>query len=90
MIKEQSRPELVGTYLVKNHATIRECAHHFGLSKSTIHLDCSVRLKNINILLYDKVKEILEINLAERHIRGGKSTKEKYLNLKENNRKNSK
>lgn len=89
MTKELSRPEMVGEYLVNHHATIRQCANHFGLSKSTIHLDCSVRLKKVNSLLYENVKAILEINLAERHLRGGKSTKEKYLNNKKKDVKNN-
>lgn len=82
MTNHQSRPEVLGFYLVEHHSTIRQCATHFGLSKSTVHLDVSVRLKKYNRELYAKVKQLLDQNLAERHIRGGQSTKEKYLQKK--------
>ncbi|MGN1139158.1 MAG: sporulation transcriptional regulator SpoIIID, partial [Ruminococcus sp.] len=54
-------------------------AKKFGISKSTVHKDVSQRLKYINPALYRQVKQILEINKSERHIRGGLATKNKYL-----------
>lgn len=65
--------------LIKNKSNIREIAKELGYSKSTIHIDLSVRLKDLNLELYQKIKEIFQINQAEKHIRGGLSTKRKYL-----------
>lgn len=69
-------------HILSTGATVRETAATFDVSKSTVHKDVSERLKYINIDIYLEVKKILEINLAERHIRGGNATKNKYLNLK--------
>ena len=65
-------------YIIDNKCTVREAARKFKVSKSTVHKDISERLQSINLSLYNQVKEILEYNKAERHIRGGMSTKEKY------------
>ncbi len=65
-------------YIIENRATVRTAAKKFGLSKSCIHKDVSVRLKNINPLLYEEVKKVLEYNFAQKHIRGGISTRNKY------------
>ena len=54
------------------------CSAHFSISKSTVHKDVAERLKYIDEELYEKVSEVLKINLSERHIRGGIATKEKY------------
>lgn len=78
----ETRAVQLGNYLIETRGTIRGCASHFGISKSTVHLDVSVRLKRQNKELYLKVKQLLSQNLSERHIRGGQSTKEKYLHLK--------
>ena len=69
-----------GEYIAKTGATVRETAKVFHFSKSTVHKDVSYRLYFIDINLYRKVKKILNINLAERHIRGGEATKRKYQN----------
>lgn len=60
-------------------ATVRETATEFDVSKSTVHKDVSERLKYVNADLWREVKKILDFNLAERHIRGGNATKNKYL-----------
>ena len=73
----------LGTYLVENKATVRAVAAHFGISKSTIHKDLAYKLKYINPVLYSSVKEILDYNKAERHLRGGEATKRKYLKKKQ-------
>ncbi|MBE6885765.1 MAG: stage III sporulation protein D [Ruminococcaceae bacterium] len=73
------RPILLGRYIVENEATVRSCAGQFGISKSTVHKDVSEKLKRLDSSLYGQVKEILEKNKAERHIRGGIATKRKYL-----------
>ncbi|MDI3310317.1 sporulation transcriptional regulator SpoIIID [Thermoanaerobacterium saccharolyticum] len=68
----------IGKYIIKNKSTVREAAKVFGVSKSTVHKDVTERLENINPKLYKEVKEVLEKNKAERHIRGGNATKIKY------------
>ncbi len=69
--------EIAG-YIIENHATVRSAARRFGISKSTVHKDLSERLEHINRSLYLQVKEILTVNKAERHIRGGMATRRKY------------
>ncbi len=70
----------LGQYIVKNKATVRAAAKYYSISKSTVHNDVTVRLNNIDPLLYLKVREVLNVNKAQRHIRGGLATKEKYKN----------
>ena len=65
-------------YIVETGCTVRACSAHFSISKSTVHKDVSERLKYVDYGLYEKVREILDVNLSERHIRGGNATKEKY------------
>ena len=77
-IVEQRAIELA-EYIVENKATVRDAAKKFGISKSTVHIDVSQRLKKLNPLLYSDVRKILDINKAERHIRGGMATKQKFL-----------
>ena len=67
-----------GEYIATNKATVRQTAKEFGLGKSTIHKDVTIRLKLIDKELYESVKKILKLNLEQRHIRGGFATKEKY------------
>ena len=69
-------------YIVLHNATIRQTANYFGYSKSTVHNDIQKKLKKINLELYQKVKKILKINFEQKHIRGGESTKQKYLKNK--------
>ena len=68
-------------YILKTGYTIREVAKYFNISKSTVHKDLHERLFNIDKIKYDKVDKILKYNLNIRHIRGGESTKKKYLKL---------
>ncbi|MBQ6539774.1 MAG: sporulation transcriptional regulator SpoIIID [Oscillospiraceae bacterium] len=65
-------------YIIENRATVRDAARHFSISKSTVHKDISSRLKTVNPALYAGVKEVLDVNKAERHIRGGLATRRKY------------
>lgn len=65
-------------YLIENRTTVRAAAKKFGVSKSTVHKDLSERLPLYNRALYLQVKEILEENKAQRHIRGGMATRRKY------------
>jgi len=68
-------------YIFRNQCTVRQAAKAFGVSKSTIHKDVTERLPKINPVLAGKVKAVLEQNKAERHIRGGEATREKYRAL---------
>ena len=77
----EQRAVVLGQYIVENKATVRSAAGKFGVSKSTVHKDVSERLKTENPALYSQVKDILEINKRERHIRGGLATKRKYLEI---------
>ena len=76
-IVEQRAIELA-EYIIENKATVRSAAKKFGISKSTVHIDVSQRLKKVNPELYISVRKVLDINKAERHIRGGMATKNKY------------
>ncbi|MBQ8371967.1 MAG: sporulation transcriptional regulator SpoIIID [Clostridia bacterium] len=74
----KDRSELLASYVIDTGATVRACAAHFGISKSTVHKDLSYKLRYINRNLYTQVKCILDQNKAERHIRGGEATRRKY------------
>ena len=65
-------------YIIEHQATVRSAAKQFGISKSTVHKDLSQRLPAFNRALYLQVKEVLDLNKAERHIRGGIATRRKY------------
>ena len=65
-------------YIVETECTVRACSAHFNVSKSTVHKDVSERLKFVDRELYEQVRDVLNKNLNERHIRGGMATKEKY------------
>ncbi|MCG8515277.1 MAG: sporulation transcriptional regulator SpoIIID [Halanaerobiales bacterium] len=72
----------VAHYIYETKATVRQTAKIYGVSKSTIHKDVTERLLRIEAELAERVKQILEFNKAERHIRGGEATRKKYQNLK--------
>ena len=74
----ETRARELAVYLIERRTTIRDAAKHFSVSKSTVHKDLSERLKEIDRSLYVQVKEILEQNKAERHLRGGDATMRKY------------
>ena len=69
----------LAVYIIETGATVRAAARHFGISKSTVHKDLTQRLNQYNHILYQQVREILETNKAQRHIRGGMATREKYM-----------
>ena len=75
----EERVLAVALYMIENRATVRQAARRFGISKSTAHKDVTDRLIQINPLLEVQVRGILNRNKAERHIRGGLATREKYL-----------
>jgi putative DeoR family transcriptional regulator (stage III sporulation protein D) len=69
----------LAVYIIETGATVRAAARHFGISKSTVHKDLQTRLPGYNALLYAQVRQVLDKNKAERHLRGGMATKQKYL-----------
>lgn len=71
-------------YIIESRETVRGVAAKFGVSKSTVHKDLSERILKINPALAAEVRNILDENKAERHIRGGMATKMKYSHMKEN------
>ena len=73
----------LAVYMIENGATVRSAANHFGISKSTVHKDLQVRLPKCNRALYLQVRQVLDQNKQERHIRGGLATKNKYKQCKE-------
>lgn len=78
----EERAVQLALYIVENKATVRRTAKIFGISKSTVHKDVSERLRKQNYALYQQVKQVLDQNKSERHIRGGMATREKYEKLK--------
>ncbi len=68
----------LGRYIADSKATVRSAAKKFGVSKSTVHTDITVRLRRVDPALFSQVREVLDINKEERHIRGGIATREKY------------
>ena len=68
----------LANYIIENKATVRAAAKQFSISKSTVHKDLTERLPRLNPALYRQVRRLLDLNKAERHIRGGMATREKY------------
>lgn len=81
----RDRSETLAAYILDTGATVRATAAKFGVSKSTVHKDLTVKLWYINRSMYHRVKEILNINKSQRHIRGGEATKRKYALKAQNN-----
>ncbi len=78
----EERAMEIGAYIIKENATVRQTAKKFGVSKSTVHKDVTERLMQINPSLANEARRVLDVNKAERHIRGGLATKEKYMHQK--------
>lgn len=74
---------LLGEYIIETGCTVRAAALKYGISKSTVHKDVSVRLRKSDPVLYADVSKVLEKNRLERHIRGGAATRRKYLETKQ-------
>ncbi|MBR5021848.1 MAG: sporulation transcriptional regulator SpoIIID [Oscillospiraceae bacterium] len=74
----EERACALAVYIIETGATVRSAAKHFGISKSTVHKDLSQRLPQYNKTLYQQVRQVLNLNKAERHIRGGQATRKKY------------
>jgi putative DeoR family transcriptional regulator (stage III sporulation protein D) len=74
----RKRAVKIANYIIKTSDTVRQTAEVFGISKSTVHKDVSERLPRIDSKLAEEVRQILQKNKAERHIRGGEATRQKY------------
>ncbi|HHT62719.1 MAG: sporulation transcriptional regulator SpoIIID [Bacillota bacterium] len=74
----QKRVLEISQYIIESSATVRQTASVFGVSKSTVHKDVTERLPLINEMIAKRVRQILETNKAERHLRGGEATRKKY------------
>ena len=74
----EERAVSLAQYIIENQTTVRAAAQKFGISKSTVHKDISERPPLFNRPLYLQVKEVLDVNKAQRHIRGGIATRKKY------------
>ena len=74
----EERTVAIANYIIDHNATVRQTAKSFGISKSTVHKDCTERLISINPALAAQTRVVLDLNKSERHIRGGMATREKY------------
>lgn len=74
----EERVRDLAAFILENRTTVRAAAVRFGVSKSTVHKDMTERLPHMDAILYRQVRRVLDINKAERHIRGGLATKRKY------------
>ena len=72
------RVKEIALYVADTGATVRAAAKRFGISKSTVHKDMTSRLKYIDHDLFLVVSAILEKNRADRHLRGGEATRQKF------------
>ena len=77
----EERAVEIACYIIEHKATVRQTAKKFGISKSTVHKDVTERLIQINPTLANQARHVLNRNKAERHIRGGQATREKYLHM---------
>ena len=74
----EERACALAVYMIETGATVRSAARHFGISKSTVHKDLQQRLPQYNRVLYEQVRQVLDVNKQQRHIRGGMATRKKY------------
>ena len=78
----EERAIRLAEYITENRATVSAAAKKFGISKSTVHKDITERLESVSPELYTQVRGLLEQNKAERHIRGGMATRDKFKKLR--------
>lgn len=83
MLDIDERAKILAAYIIETKSTVRKAALKFNVSKSTVHKDISERLQKVNPSLANEAKKVLELNKAQRHIRGGLATKMKYQKIKE-------
>lgn len=72
----------IAEFIITHRSTVRAAAKVFGVSKSTVHTDMTIRLPDIDLLIAEEVRQILDYNFSVRHLRGGESTHQKYINKK--------
>ena len=75
---DKERCIAIAEYVIETQDTVRGAALHFGISKSTVHKDITEKLKYTSPVLFQGVKEVMDKNKSERHLRGGEATKKKY------------
>ncbi|MBQ9263878.1 MAG: sporulation transcriptional regulator SpoIIID [Clostridia bacterium] len=79
----EERCVLLGRYILRTGATVRQAAGHFGMSKSSVHKDVHERLRSVHPGLYEEVKQVLDYHHAVRHIRGGLATRKRWRLIRE-------
>ena len=67
----------IAKYFVQTKSTVRETAGYFGMSKSTVYDVLTKRVRSA--YLKEKIDEILEFNRLIAPMRGGESTRRKYM-----------
>lgn len=77
-----TRAAALGEYIAENNQTVRATAKVFGISKSTVHKEITTRLPELDAELWQRVRAVLDVNLSQRHLRGGEATKKKYQAIK--------
>ena len=82
----ETRAIKLAEYIIDHSATVRSAAAQFGISKSTVHKDLTERLRKVNPSLWVRAKAILDTNKAERHLRGGEATRQKYQEREKHSR----
>ena len=78
----EERAVKLAQYIIDSKDTVRGAAKKFGVSKSTVHKDVTERLEVINPGLAEEIRKVLDVNKAERHLRGGMATREKYSHMR--------
>ncbi len=84
MAEWEKRVTREARYVARTGKTVRDTAKVFGVGKSTVHKDLTVRLPMLNARLYKKVQKVLQTNKQERHLRGGEATKKMWKTKREN------
>ena len=79
----KDRCTILGAYIIEHGATVRQAAQKFGISKSTVHKDVTETLSRVDPVMYAEVREVLDVNKQERHLRGGEATRKKYSRERE-------
>ena len=74
----EERTIQLARFISARRCTVRDAAREFGISKSTVHKDITEKLYRFDPDLFEEVRKILDINKAERHLRGGEATRAKY------------
>ena len=62
----ERRARACAQYILDTGCTVRACAAHFGVSKSTVHKDVTERLRGVDRASWRAVRQVLAKNLAER------------------------